>query len=467
MSFRRSTNRDIDAGERGNLVGLHAAAQRLGHVVDAVLGGRGDEALEVRLVKLVLAIAPQAEAAVFHGAHGLAERFLERAADGHDLADGFHARGQRVVGAFELLEGEARDLGHDVVDRRLEAGGRSLGDVVRDLGQRVAHRELGCHLGDGKARRLGRERRRAAHARVHLDDDEAAVVGVDGKLHVGAARLDADLFEDGERRVAHVLVLDVGKRLRRGDGDGVARVHAHGVEVLDGAHDDAVAGLIAHDLHLVFLPADDRLLDEHLARRRELEALAHDLAQLVDVVGDATARAAQREARTEHEREAQLARELLGVLDAVGIAALGHLEADALHGLGEQLAVLAFLDGLEVAADHLDAVLVERAVLGKLHRAVERRLPAHVGQDGVRALLGDDLGDDLGRDGLDVGAVGRFGVGHDGRGVGVDEDDLVPLGLQDLAGLCAGVVELAGLADDDGAGADDHDLVQVISSWHA
>jgi hypothetical protein len=44
-------------------------------------------------------------------------------------------------------------------------------------------------------------------------------------------------------------------------------VHAHRVEVLDGAHDDAVVRLVADHFHLVFLPADQRLFDEQLVGR--------------------------------------------------------------------------------------------------------------------------------------------------------------------------------------------------------
>lgn len=54
-----------------------------------------------------------------------------------------------------------------------------------------------------------------------------------------------------------------------------------------------------------------------------------------------------------------------------------------------------------------------------------------------------------------------LGVGHDGGRVGVHEDDLVALLAEGLHGLGAGVVELAGLADDDGAGTEDHDLLYV------
>ena len=58
------------------------------------------------------------------------------------------------------------------------------------------------------------------------------------------------------------------------------------------------------------------------------------------------------------------------------------------------------------------------------------------------------------------------GVGHDRRRVAVDEHDLVALLEEDLAGLRAGVVELAGLPDDDGPGADDEDLVEVVAARH-
>ena len=113
-------------------------------------------------------------------------------------------------------------------------------------------------------------------------------------------------------------------------------------------------------------------------------------------------------------------------------------------------------------ADHLDVVFFEHAHLLQRQRAIERRLAAHGRQqreaagDGV-ALLGDDLGDDLGRDRLDIGAVGHVRIGHDRRRIGIDQDDAIALGAQRLAGLGARIIELAGLADDDRPGADDQD----------
>ena len=51
-------------------------------------------------------------------------------------------------------------------------------------------------------------------------------------------------------------------------------------------------------------------------------------------------------------------------------------------------------------------------------------------------------------------------------GLRVDQDDPVALLAQRLARLRAGVVELARLADDDRAGADDQDALDVGALWH-
>ena len=102
----------------------------------------------------------------------------------------------------------------------------------------------------------------------------------------------------------------------------------------------------------------------------------------------------------------------------------------------------------------------------QVDRGVERRLPAERRQDRVGLLLRDDRLDDLPRDRLDVGRVGEVGVGHDRRRVRVHEDDAHALLAQHAARLGARVVELARLADDDRAGADDEDALDVVALGH-
>ncbi len=185
------------------------------------------------------------------------QRFLEGAADGHNLAHRLHLGGQAVVGLGEFFERETRNLGHHVVDGRLErGGGGAAGDVVAQFVQGIADRQLGGDLGDREAGRLGGQRGGTRHPRIHLDDDHPAVYRIDGELNVGAAGIDADLAQHRNAGVAHDLVFLVGQGLGRGDGDGIAGMHTHRVEVLDRANDDAVVRLVANRLHLIFLPAE-------------------------------------------------------------------------------------------------------------------------------------------------------------------------------------------------------------------
>jgi hypothetical protein len=133
--------------------------------------------------------------------------------------------------------------------------------------------------------------------------------------------------------------------------------------------------------------------------------------------------------------------------------------------------VIAFLNfsrssALSIASFFAPAELVEHALAREVERAVERGLPSHGGQQRVRPLLLDDARHHLPRDRLDVGDVRHLGVRHDRGGVGVHQHDAVTLASQRLARLRAGVIELARLADDDRAGADDEDRFEVGSLGH-
>jgi hypothetical protein len=89
-----------------------------------------------------------------------------------------------------------------------------------------------------------------------------------------------------------------------------------------------------------------------------------------------------------------------------------------------------------------------------------------VGSKRIGPFQGDHLFDHLPVDGLDVGRVGHLGVGHDGRGIGVHQHHAVAFLAQRLAGLDARIIELARLADDDRAGADDQDGLDVCALGH-
>ena len=278
------------------------------------------------------AVAAQTATANLQRAQAFLQAFLERAADGHGFTDAFHLRGERGVGLREFLEGKARNLGDNVINARLEARRGFARDVVLEFVEQVADGELGGDLRDGKAGGFGSQRRAAADARVHLDDDHAAILGADAELDVRAAGLDAHGADDGEALVAHDLKFLVGQRLDGRDGDAVSGMDTHGVEVFDGANDDAVVGLVAHDFHLVFLPAEEGFFDEDFVHGRKLNAVLGDGFKLFLVVTDAAARATERERGADDERKtADLFRDITGFIEIVRDAGDGNVETDLEH----------------------------------------------------------------------------------------------------------------------------------------
>ena len=205
----------------------------------------------------------EAVGAGLQAAQGLVQRLLKGAADGHGLAHRFHLGGEHRVRFREFFEGEARYLGHHIIDAGFEGGGRgAAGDVVLQFVQGIPHRQLGGHLGNGKARGLGGQGRGAGHAGIHLDDHHAPVARIDSELYVGTPGIHADLAQHRDGGVAHDLIFLVGQGLGRRHGNGIAGMHPHGIEVLDGTDDDAIIPAVAHHLHLEFFPAQHRFFDE-------------------------------------------------------------------------------------------------------------------------------------------------------------------------------------------------------------
>ncbi len=457
----------VDLRRIVDLVDGESASERGGHLEQAVGGGDGGGGEQFVVAEAVpTAAGIEAGVALLEGAACLLHALWEGTADRHHLADRLHRGAELAGGAGELLERPAGDLGDHVVDRRLEAGRRLLGDVVGDLVEGVADGELGRDLGDREPGGLGRQGRGAADPRVHLDDDPATGGRFDGELDVRAAGLDADATQAGEGVVAHLLVLLVRQRLDRRHRDRVAGVGTHRIEVLDRADDHLVVGVVTHDLELELLPAGDRLLDEDLRDRAGGQAIGGHVFELLHRGGDAGAASAQDVGGADDDGKADLLDDDAGLVHRVGHVGARHLHADPGHGLLELLTILGGLDGVGRRADQLDAVALEHPVLHQLHGQVEGGLPTERRQEGIGLLGLDDAGEDLAVEGLDVGRIGEVGVGHDRRRVRIGEDHPVPVFAQHLAGLGTRVVELTGLTDDDGSGADDQDRFDVVAAGH-
>ena len=260
------------------------------HRQDAVRRRGTHLALQVGGVGIgILPVAAPAGQAGFQRPQGLLERFLEAAADGHGLTHRLHRGGQHRRTAPELLKGETRHLGDDVINGGFKTGGRGAGDVIDDFIERVTHRQARRDLGDREAGGLAGQGRRTGDAGIHLNHHHRPVLGVDGELDVAAARIHPNLANDGDRLVAQSLVFAVGEGLGRRHRDRVAGVDPHGIEILDAANDHHVVGGVPHHLQFKFLPAQQRLLHQDLGDGAGLEAALADGPELFRVVSNSSA----------------------------------------------------------------------------------------------------------------------------------------------------------------------------------
>ena len=172
----------IDGADFVDFFQREARAERVCHKQHTLRTGVRQFAADFRFVGASRIEAAQAR---FQAAQGFLETFLNGAAHRHHFTHRFHLRGQAVVCGREFFKRETRDFGDDIVDGRLERRGRTAaGDVVAQLVQRKADRQLCRHLRNREARRLGSQRGRTAHARVHLNHNHLAVFRVYGKLNV-------------------------------------------------------------------------------------------------------------------------------------------------------------------------------------------------------------------------------------------------------------------------------------------
>ena len=176
--------------------------------------------------------------------------------------------------------------------------------------------------------------------------------------------------------------------------------------------------------------------------------------------------------------KADLGCEFRAVANIVHQRGARHIQPDARHGVFEQQPVFRFLDGFEPGANHFHVVFLENAGIGQIDGKIQRRLPSYCRQQGEfagaaavgighpLAFPADDLFYVLPGQRLDIGAVGKLRIGHDGGRVGIHQHHLIAFGLERLAGLRARVIELRRLPNHDRPGADHENFRYIVPAWH-
>ena len=453
---------DVDGAFLYNFFHAHAHAQQLGDGVDAVVGADFDIVQQVFPAPAVEFWHVQVVHADLQRADALEQALFKGAADAHGFARGLHLSAETVVGVGEFVEGKPGHFGDHIVQRRLE-GRAGVGKT--NFIQRHANADLRGDPGDWIAGSFGGKCGGTGHSGVDLDEVILEGFGVQCELDVAAA-LNFQRADQAQGGITKHVILFVGQRLRRADHDGVAGVDAHGVKVLHVADGNGGVVGVPHDLVFDFLEALDALLHQNLMDGRQHQSVFHNLPEFFLVIGKSAAGAAQSKGRAKHHGIANGFRRGKTFLHGIGDLRRKHRLAKALAKLLEQFPILRLLNRFAGRSQQLHVAFLQNALLFQLHGKIQSRLAADAGDDGVRPLKADDTGDIFQRQRLHVNLVRDGGVGHDGRGVAVAQNDLVAFLFQGKTGLGTGIVEFRRLTDDDGAGANDQNFLQIGTFRH-
>ena len=244
-------------------------------------------------------------------------------------------------------------------------------------------------------------------------------------------------------------------------------MHAHRIHVLDEADGNHVIVLVPDNLQLQLFPAQNGFFHQDLTDDTGLQTPGADGFQFFFIINQAAASTAHGISRTQHDRIAQFIRDGQRFFHAVGNLAPGHADAQLVHGFLELDAVFTPLNGVHLHTDYFYAVFIQYAGFVQFRAQIQARLAAQVRQQCIRPFLGDDLFHPFQIQRLNIGFIRHLRVRHNRRRIGIHQYDLIAQAPQCLASLGAGIVKLAGLPDDDGAGPNDHYFMDVCSLCHA
>ncbi len=403
----------IDLGDGVSLIHGHASPESFGDGKEPFVIHLADFVEHFLVGQLVQFRQIHMDQADFQTADRFQQTGFDVPFNGHDLAGGLHLGTQGMVGVDEFVERPAGNLDDTVVQGGLEAGGGLLRYSVLDFIQRITGSNLGSHFGNGISGSFGSQSGRTAYTGVHFDDDVFLAVRVQGILHV-AGPFHAQFPHDVDGSGTQHLHFPVGQGLAGCHYDGVAGVYAHRVDIFHVADGDAVIRMIPHHFVFDFLPAGHGPFNQGLADQGVHQTLGGDVIQLIHVVSDTAAGAAQGIGRTHDQGEAHLPGKLLGCIHTLHDGALRNGLMQFLHGFLEQFPVFCLHNAGDLGAQELYVVFLQDALLIQFNGQVQADLAAQGSQQGIRAFLGNDGFQEFHIQGFHIHPVGNVHISHDG-----------------------------------------------------
>ena len=243
-------------------------------------------------------------------------------------------------------------------------------------------------------------------------------------------------------------------------------MNTHRVNVFNRTDDNRVVGGIAHQLELVFLPAQNRLLEQHLARGAFVNTVFDHSTQFRLVMGEAGPESPHRERRADNDRIARHRDEVECAVNRLHDDAPRNIRTALKDQILENLAVFTASNGLELCANEFDVVLCENSLLVQGHCRIQRSLTSERGKDCIRLFFHDDRFKRRSCDRFDIRRIGKIRIGHNGRGIRVDQNHSNAFGSKNTARLGSGIVEFGCLTDHNRARPDHEDGIDVMAFRH-
>ena len=200
-------------------------------------------------------------------------------------------------------------------------------------------------------------------------------------------------------------------------------MHADRVEVFNRADDHDVVIFVAHHFEFVFFPPKNRFFEQNLGGRRILDTCAGNAVKIFFVVGHAGAKSAHGEGRTHDHGVTELFGRFKSFRHGVHNDRTCRFAARALYHAFERFTIFAQVYGFDICANEFNIVFAQSSLLIESNSSVECSLSAQGRKNGVWTFFFDNLSDDFGGNRLNIGGICKLRVGHNGRRIGVYEDN--------------------------------------------
>ena len=244
-------------------------------------------------------------------------------------------------------------------------------------------------------------------------------------------------------KFAQIMVILVGKSLRRSHNDRFAGVDSERIEILHVADGYTVVETVTDNFIFYLFPALERFLYQHL--RREGECFFRQFPQFLRVVAESAAEAAESISRPDNDGIAERFSRFESFLDGGDGMAFYGLDIYLVKFFNEKFAVFRVHDCLNGRSEHFHVIFLKHSRAIQLHSAVEGGLATEGEQNSVRPLTIDHSFHELWRYRKKIYFVGNSFRCLDCGNVGVYEDGFDSLLFHSFQSLRAAVVEFAGL----------------------